>query len=324
MSSKTFARGFVAAAPVVAVGAAMVLAGARPAVAQDQAAERRERCATRVAVALTGESASAELLAAADPQAAADTLLADARFATRFATFVNARFNDDPGETADQDSAYWLARHVITTGKGWKDLFVGPYRVVRAGGTGGDPVTGEVQDDANGLGYFRSRPWLLRYAGNEPAGIKIATAYRIMQNTIGLDLTAVTNAADVDISAEGRKASACAGCHYQPWFALDKVAAVLTRRVGTGDNVTFQPPTGGPQDILGGVSVADDKGLVTTLVNSPSFDVQTCNLAFRFLYGREANKCEGELFDACVDAFRADGRIQSALSTLVKDASFCQ
>ena len=47
MSSKTFARGFVAAAPVVAVGAAMVLAGARPAVAQDQAAERRD-AATRV------------------------------------------------------------------------------------------------------------------------------------------------------------------------------------------------------------------------------------------------------------------------------------
>jgi hypothetical protein len=48
--------------------------------------------------------------------------------------------------------------------------------------------------------FQSSKPWLLRYAGNELAGIKISTGYRIMNNTIGLKLVASTNAPGADIS----------------------------------------------------------------------------------------------------------------------------
>ena len=282
-------------------------------------AERRERCATRLAIALTGESASPELFAAADPQSKVDELLADARFASRFATFVNARFNDEPGETAEEDAPFYVAREVIRKGKPWKDLFLGPYQVVRTD----DGVV--VQEDEQGLGYFRSNPWLLRYAGNESEGLKIATAYRMMQNTVGLDLTAVTNEPDADISANGRQSSACAGCHFTQWYALDSIASVLTRRVDRPNGtVTFSPPTGGPQKLLDGVTVSDDKELVTALVNSEAFDVRTCRMAFRFLFGRDENACEGQLFDRCVDAFRSSGTIAAAVATYAKDPLFCE
>ena len=40
----------------------------------------------------------------------------------------------------------------------------------------------------------------------------------------------------------GREASGCRGCHYDGWFALDKVAKVLSKRVGLGAQMTFSPP----------------------------------------------------------------------------------
>jgi hypothetical protein len=121
--------------------------------------------------------------------------------------------------------------------------FVGPYSVDVGSGQPADSATVVVTSDPNGLGYFRSRPWQLRYAGNEATGIKLATAYRIMQNVIGLSLTPTTNGPDADISATGRRATACAGCHYNGPLALDKVASVLTVRNGSGSTITFTPPS---------------------------------------------------------------------------------
>jgi len=317
-------KGVVVMLSVLSAAAAIGLArnaGAEdPSASRTPGAERNERCATRLAVAITGESASPELLGAADPQAKIDDLLGDPRFAARYASFVNAQFNDGPGEMPEDDAPFFLAREILSQGKPWKDLFLGPYRVVASA----DGKTAEVKPDADGVGYFRSPAWLIRYAGNEQAGIKISTAYHMMQNTVGLDLTAVTNSPDVDISATGRQAPACAGCHFSKWFALDKVASVLSRRVDEGAKVRFEPNKDGPQQILGGITIADDKELITALVNSQAFDVQTCRLAFHFLYGRDENKCEGELFDRCMDAFRAKGTLQSAIATVAKDASFCE
>ena len=64
---------------------------------------------------------------------------------------------------------------------------------------------------------------MLRYAGNEEAGIRISAAYHMIQNTTGFEVPASVAKPGEDRSATGRQASGCAGCHYQPWFALDSV-----------------------------------------------------------------------------------------------------
>jgi hypothetical protein len=284
----------------------------------EEATERAERCGTRLFTAMVGEGATAEALASLTPQASFDTLVKDPRFVERFSRFVNSRFNATPGAVPAEDASYYLTRHVLTTDKPWTDMFVGKYDVVPSGA---DAV---VQDSVDGLGYFRSRAWMVRYAGNESAGIRIVSAYRMMQNTIGLQLSATTNLPGADLSAQGRKAAQCAGCHYNPWFALDKVATVLGTRTGTGMNTQFQASAAGPQSILGGVMISNDKQLVEALVANEAFDVNACRLAYRYLYGRVETSCEGPAFDACVVAFKKDKRITSALASVAKDPSFCE
>jgi hypothetical protein len=277
-----------------------------------------QRCATKVAIALTGRSADAALLANPNPQGQVDQLLQGTAFIERFSRFVNARFNDDPGANSAEDATYHLARHVVTNRLPWSDLFLGAFRV--------DTVNNQVQvvADPNGLGYLRSPAWLRRYAGNEEQGVKLNTAYRILNNTTGLTLTAAVVVPGLDVSANGRRNAACSACHFDSWFALDTVASVLTRRVGTGDQVRFEPPTGGPKTVLNGQQVSDDKGLVTALVNSTDFEFNVCRVAFGFVHGRKELACEGPLFDRCVDAFRAQRTMQAAVATLVKDPSYCR
>jgi hypothetical protein len=282
------------------------------------------RCATRLSVAFLGTTPSSVLLANPSPQSQIDVLMQDPAFVERFARFINATFNSMPASLPEQDAAYWLSKVILTTNQPWKQLFIGPYRVDAPDpSVGGDP---QVVSDANGLGYFRSMPWEVEYAGNEEAGYKLRTAYRMMNNIIGLHLVPATNAPGADVSATGRQRAQCAGCHYNSVFALDKVARALTKRVGTGANITFAPPdpTQLPQTVLGGVQINTDADVVNALVNSTSFQFRACRLAFLYLYGRNEYTCEGPLFDACVDAFNTDGRIQSALKTVAGDATFCQ
>lgn len=280
--------------------------------------ELKERCATRLSIALLGKSPAQTLIAAPDPQAQVETMLQSTDFVERFARFTNANFNQAPGMTSEQDSAYHLSKKIITEAKPWSDMFVGQYSVV----TQDNAVV--VIADPNGLGYFRSPAWLKRYAGNELQGVKITTAYRIMQNVLGLKLQATTNAPTVDTTATGRQAAECSGCHYDNWYALDKVASVLTRRKGDGDDMTFTPPVAGAQPLLGGLTIADDKQLVQALVNSDAYRFNACRLAFKFLYGRPENKCEAPAFDKCVAEFSAKTTIQSAIAAVAKDVSFCQ
>lgn len=307
-----------AVAPLAVGALALSIGLAKPqharADGEAEAAEKRERCATRVSVALLGKSATPELMASANPQDAVDTILKDPQFIDRFARFVNSQFNPEPGEEIADDASYTLAKFILTDGtKPWKDMFVGQYNVADA-----------VTPDPNGLGYFRSAAWMKRYAGNEKDGYRISAGYRMLQNTTGLKLTATTNVEGVDLSADGRKAPACAGCHYNGWFALDLVSKVLSKRKGTGDNITYLPPTEGPQTILSGKTIASDKDLVEALVASENFRFNACRLGFEFLYGRPESTCEGQVFDKCVDAFTQTGTIQAALSAIAKDASFCQ
>ena len=310
---------YVITAGVAAGALAGMAASGREAKATDaDATAAHEKCATRVSVALLGRGATPDLLASADPQSAVDGYLADPRFVERFARFLNASFNMTPGTKPEEDAAYWLGKYVLQNDLPYADLFVGKYDV-------DVDATGNVvvKDDPQGLGYFRSLPWLRLYAGNEPTGLKIRTAYRMMNNTVGLHLIASTASPDQDRTANGRSQGVCAGCHYQQWSALDLAAMVLTRRNGAGDTMTFTPPTGGPQHIADR-TVSNDEELVHALVESEAFVFNTCRLSFQFLYGRPENACESTVFDACVDAFKSKGTIQAALSVIAKDPSFCQ
>lgn len=306
-------------APVLALAVGVGLAS-RGASAEDvDLAAKSERCAMRLAIAITGEAPTASLLTSGDPQSMVPTLLKSEQFRERFARFINATYNRNPADEPGGDAPYYLTKHVLERGRPWKDLFVGPYDVQQD-----DDGKVTIADSPDGLGYFRSRKWLQRYAGNELEGLKISTAYHMMQNTIGLKLVAVTIDETLDVSASGRSKQPCAGCHKDPWYALDKVATVLTRRNDDGDQVEFDPPVGGAQTILGGVTVKDDKELVTALVSSAAFQFRQCRLAFNYLYARDENLCEGPIFDTCMQAFTAQGTIESAIASLAQHPSFCQ
>jgi hypothetical protein len=297
-------------------------AAARTQSADIGAEQERIRCATRLSMALLRQSPSPELLAATDPQAEIDALLADDAFVINFARFINSRFNIDPGEAPAEDATFFLARHILREGKPWRDLFDGPYQVEAFLNANGQPRA-RVIDDPDGLGFFRSPTWMRRYAGNEEDGYRLVAAFRIQQNIIGLDVSAINTAPDQDISAEGRKSPACSGCHYDSYFALDKVAKILSRRVGEDEDIVFVEPDEGPQEILGGQTIANDAELVGALLDSTDFQFQTCRLTFEFLYGRPENDCEAPLFDACVDAFAASGDVRDAIRTVATDPGFC-
>ena len=303
---------------------AVFVPGGNSAIAQTSTdpSKSPQRCASRLSIAFWGVAPDGPLASSNTPQTLADQLTADPRFHERFASFVNSEFNHAPGGNTAEDAVYHLAKHVLQNNLPWKDVFVGPYQVVATGN--GAAMRAAVQNDPNGLGYFRSTAWLERYAGNEEQGIKLNTAYRMLNNVLGLQLTATTNLPGADVTAGGRQAPACRGCHYDGWYALDNTAAVLSRVVRTGQRITFTPPDGQPKMVLGGVMVKDDKELITAMVESEQFAFNTCRLVFRYLYGRVENACEADVFDQCIDAFKASGMIQSALSTVAKDPSFCQ
>jgi hypothetical protein len=290
------------------------------ALAQAMSADQAERCATRLSISLVGKSATSTAMSNPAPQTDVDAYLHSADFQERFARFINASFNNDPGATAVADPAYYMTKYVLQNDLPWREMFVGPYKVdVPSGGS--NP---QVLLDPNGLGYFRSPAWLQRYAGNEQQGIKISTGYRMMNNTLGLVLVASTNAPGADITITGREGPGCRACHFDSWFALDKVASILSRKqTDSSGNVTFGPTPETSAQVLD-TTVHNDKELATTLVSSEAFRFRACRLAFLYLYGRPELTCEGPVFDRCMDAFEADGKITTALSSVAKDATFCQ
>ncbi|CAN5924244.1 hypothetical protein BH11MYX4_BH11MYX4_19950 [soil metagenome] len=308
---------FALSVPVVAAGVALVTGrGAHAEGGEADKVEQNERCAIRLSIALQGKSADAALLAAADPQASIDAMVASPEFAERYARFINSEFNGGPSTSALEDPVYYLAKYVLTNKKPWSDLFIGPYKVVA------NATAMDVASDPNGLGYFRTPAWMKRYAGNEPQGYMLSASFRILSNTTGLMLTpSVGNPGD-DRTANGRSAAACKSCHFDNWFALDKFARLLPMKKPASDPPTFTPPTEGPQQLLG-KTLANDKELVTALVDSDAWRFNQCRTAFKFLYGRPENMCEAKTFDACVDALANQKTIQSAVAAVAKDASFC-
>lgn len=280
----------------------------------------RQRCATRLSVSFLGLAPTTELLVNPRPQDAAATMVQTPEFIERYASFLNAEFNPFPGETAAGDLPYYLAKHVLSEGLPYHELFDGKFDLV-VNATSGAIV---VNPSDAGLGYFRSRGWLVRYAGNEPSGLRLTAAYRIMQNIVGLKLVAQNNADGKSLDADGRKASACAGCHYQGWSALDPIASILTRRRGTGIDMDFAKPIATSVDIAG-QKVQNDAEFVALLVRSNEFAFRACRLGFKYLRGRTESACDAAMFDACVDALRSErGTIQAGLVAMAQRPEFCQ
>jgi hypothetical protein len=212
MRTKLFAA---AAMGVIALGTVVSLRARADAT---DPAPQRERCAIRLSIALQGQAPPSALMSSLDPQKEVPAMIDAAAFRENFARFLNASFNDNPGSPTE-DVVYTAAKYILDNGKPWRELFNGQYRV--------DGIT--VVPDQNGLGYFRSKAWLTRYAGNEGQGLMLPAAHRVLQNTTGVELVAVTNAPNVDTSQTGRMAAGCRGCHFDQWFALDRVAELLPR-----------------------------------------------------------------------------------------------
>lgn len=285
-------------------------------------------CARRVAIGITGKAPSAALLASQNPQGEVDQLIASTDFIERFSGFINSEMNLNGGASSVEDASYHMMKYVLTNNLPYRDMFLGKYSV---NAPANNPNTVTVDADPAGLGYFHSRAWLVRYAGNEGAGIKIVTAYRIMQNMVGLKLTAVSNADGVPTGKDVRTTNVnCTQCHApnaatEPtkWWGLDKIASILTVRKGTGNNMTFDPPTT-PEIDLAGQKIHNDVELVQVLAASEDFNFNVCRLAFKYLNGRPENTCEAAVFDKCVADFKASGKIQAAVASIAKDANFCQ
>ena len=203
-----------------------IVAGLHSARADDpDLALKRERCATRLAIALTGKSADASLLASADPVGAVNAMLEGPDFIELYASFINSALNGSRGPDAVDDATYWMAKHVLEKKLPWKDVFVGAYNL-KAGAN--DAV--EVVADPKGLGYFRTDAWMRKYAGNEGEGIRLAAAYRMVSNTVGVKLVPVLGEENADNSAKGREGGACRGSW--PGSRSGKTRGRTSRRCG--------------------------------------------------------------------------------------------
>jgi hypothetical protein len=307
---------FVGAFVVVATGL-VVHPSVRAAGGADDQAEQAARCSVRLSLAILGTSPESALLASPAPQASVDAMLTTPTFIERFASFMNSELSKAPSADPSNDPVYALTKYVLTENKPWTDLFVGPYALAPSS------AGMDVSLDERGLGYFRSDVWRKDYAGNDEGGALLVAAFRIVQNTTGLTLTPSVGVAGQDRSLTGRQAVACRGCHFDSWYALDRIASLLPKRKTSADGtITLTPRNGGPQALLG-KTITDDKDLVETLVNSDAWRFPQCRHVFHFLYGRNETQCEASVFDACVDALTSTKTIQGAIASVAKDPSFC-
>ena len=120
--------GAITAAVIAAAVSSPRRADAEPVNAQPTA--QPELCATRLHIAMVGESAPAEALASTQPQAQFDALAKDPRFVERFSRFINSQLNSVPGATPAEDASYYMAKHVLTNDLPWSEMFVGKLKVV--------------------------------------------------------------------------------------------------------------------------------------------------------------------------------------------------
>lgn len=246
--------------------------------------------------------------------------LAGAGFRRRWASFLNSRFNAQPGLTAEDDVMTAVVDYVLANDRPWKDVFVGRFAL---SGPSGYPKIAD-EPTAPPHGFFGLAPWQKRYAGNEENGVMLQAAYRILRATIGLELVPSPQNATGDATLTGRQRAECRSCHFDSAYALDHVAALLPwKRTGIGARATIDPQTPTPQQLFDGRTVASLDELLATAVDSDAFAFWSCRLAFEFAVGRPETGCEAPVFDACVDALKSTGDIRAGIAAIMQDPAYC-
>ena len=281
------------------------------------------QCITRYSIAITGNAPDQSLLDSNDPESKENIqkLLTSQDFYERFARFINHEFSDERGDSSEEDASYHMAKHVLENNLKWKDMFVGKLNVVEQNGRV------RVRNDPNGLGYTRSDAWAQRYAGNEGNGVRINTAYRVMQNTFGLELVAADLPADADTTVEGRNTQQpCKSCHFDQVTALDPVATAFPNvvRNNQGGFIRFAEANKTPQQALGGESFTNDADLMNVLTSSLDYEYHSCELAYKFVTGRDENTCGKPVMDKCLTAFKETGYIQDAIASIITSEEICR
>jgi len=280
-----------------------------------------KQCATRLSFAITGKAPTPAFLGSADPQleGAVRALVDSEDFRERFARFANSQWNEGPGANSQEDATYHMVKHTLTTKLPWKNVFVGPYNVVD------DNNNVRVESDSNGLGYTRSRAWMERYAGNEGDGVRISTAYRVMQNSFGVELGAINLPAGADTTVNGRNVQQpCKSCHFDQVTALDPASVPFPRVIRSNNQVSFGPPNTNPVDVLGGNTVIDDTDFMNLLAESIDAKYHACQLAYKYLTGRKEFSCDKSVMDSCLAAFESTGQIEDALVSIATDKTYCE
>lgn len=295
----------------------LLLLVATPVLAQP--AVTPERCTRRISQTL-GMSwrNNVEGLAGRTPQQQVRAWLQGRHAIDTFAGFINSRFNATPGANTAEEGIPAAVRHILSNRRPWRELFTGRFRI--------NHTNNNVTDDpaAPALGYFGSVGWQQRYRGNAPDGMLLMAAYRTMQNTVGLKLIPSPVNGEGDATAMGRERAECRGCHFDSPYALDLVARLLPRRIGTGGGAKVEKVPVTPQTLFNGLQVRDHEHLVQVLVSSDAFLFHGCRLAFEFVYGRPETACEAPLFDRCVDAFAQSGQMADALASYLEDPAYCE
>ena len=277
------------------------------------------RCRNMTATALTSRAPLPSELELSDEEYL-NALMSSDEFRDHFSSFLMRKLNNTPADERDQDALYTMSVDMLKKGRPLSDLFKGKLTVKRSPATGADYVA----DDPNGLGYFHATGWMVRYAGNEPSGIRLTTAYRVLHNLTGLKLTAINNDDVEDTSKKGREAAACRGCHYDSWAPLDPIASLFGRKRGVGASMEFLPPEAGVSATIAGHVVHSDVELVELLVASNDYSVRMCKLMFEFAYGREETECEAAAFDRCMATLKATDSAPATLRTIVGEGGFCR
>ena len=282
------------------------------------------QCATRISLAITGKAPTMEFLNTKDPQGEAeiDKLIATAEFNERFARYSNSAFNEGVGESSHEDAPYHMALYALQKNLKWEEIFIGKFNVIA---DSEDNVS--VVADENGLGYVKSQAWIERYAGNEGNGIRINTAYRVMQNAYGLEMIASNLPAEADTTVEGRNTTQpCKSCHFDQVTALDPVAEAFPDVIRNVDGafLGLAAARTEPREVLGVHMVTTQEDLMKLLVGSKDHKYFACQMAFKYLTGRHENSCSKSVMDTCLEAYQRSGLIQDAVKTIVRDESFCQ
>lgn len=310
------------------------------------AAQNSMQCSQKLYSTLFGRAATATELELANPLSNVDSMLQDEEFHNKFGEFVNAHMNWIPAEGSRNNPVYMgITKYLFKPGPNewifdengnrtdqkytqelpWAYLFTKGYETYD---NGYNPKTQDRCMNA-ASGYFSTDYWQKTYKGNEEGGIKIRTAYMIMNNQIGLDLEALTvnSSGGSGLEARSDPSTVCYACHFATDFALDKVASILPKvdrtKAPDEQGCTDLPFAGNTQTTVYGQTISNLPELTELLAELPQFDENACSIAFEFVFGREERGADREIFEPCIAEFEKSGFITTAVKYFIESEYFC-